>query len=306
MSLAELGVTISAVNEVSPVLEQISSDAASMSSSVSDSAGPIEAGFTDVGVAAESMSSSVQAASSSAAAAMEQIGPAAVNASEQVETASTENVAAMNDVGVAATAMGSQVTSAAGSFNTMSTDAEGTTVSLRTCAMGIRSFAMMGNEVTSLALDFGLVDKGTAHYLRTITTMIMLVSSATRAYSFLQTVTGSETAAVAAEGTAETATTSALSADTIAHNIYGAACQFATACEDALNISHATFLALTGVGIGVIMAAAAAIAIFASSMDRAKKSTQAYNTAASQAGAATSGITRAQQQSMNRRGVEGN
>jgi ABC-type lipoprotein release transport system permease subunit len=68
--------------------------------------------------------------------------------------------------------------------------------------------------------------------------------------------------------------------------------------ENALKISHATFLALTGVGIGVIIAAAAAIAIFAQSMNQATASVNSYNSAASKTPTVTQNIQRAQSQSM--------
>jgi hypothetical protein len=254
MSVAELGVTIRAVNEISPEFEQISSDAAGMASNVEGSMGSVVASCGDVGVAATEMRGNVEAASSS--------------------------------------------------FDDMSTHAEATMVSLRTVAGGIRSFGMMGTELTTVASNFGMVDKETAKYLRTVSTMITLVSTAARMYSFLQLMTTGETVAVAVEGTTETATAGAISLSAIAHNIYGAACQFATACENALNISHATFLALTGVGIGVIIAAAAAIAIFAQSMNQATASVNSYNSAASKTPTVTQNIQRAQSQSMLRRGVE--
>jgi len=117
-------------------------------------------------------------------------------------------------------------------------------------------------------------------------------------------MTTGQTAAVAIEGTTETATAGAISLSTVAHNIYATACQIATAAENALNISHATFLALTGVGIAVIIAAAAAVSIFAANMNNATASVNSYNTAASKVPTVTRNIQRAQEQNMLRRGVE--
>jgi hypothetical protein len=230
VSLAELGVTIRAVNEVSPEFEQISSDAAAMSSNIS---------------------------------------------------------------------------AASAGFDEMKAHAEATTVSLRTVAGGIRTTAMMGTELITLAGDFGLVDKETSKYLRTIMLMIMLVSTAARMYNFLTVMTTGHTAAVALEGTTTTATTGSLSLSTVAHNIYATACGIAAAAENALNISHATFLALTGVGIGLIIAAAAAIAIFAANINNATSNVQKFNTAAAQTPSTMSGISRAGQQSLLRSGAEG-
>jgi hypothetical protein len=47
----------------------------------------------------------------------------------------------------------------------------------------------------------------------------------------------------------------------VAQKVYSAACWVATAESNALNISYRTFLALTGVGIAVIVAAAAAMTL---------------------------------------------
>jgi len=212
--------------------------------------------------------------------------------------------ASMGEVGVAATEMGSNVEAAGSSFTDMATQAETVNVSLRTVAGGIRSTAMMGTELTTLASDFGLVDKETSKYIRTIMLMIMIVSTAARMYNFLTVMTTGQTAAVAVETTTETGATVAETSHSIAHGIYAAACNIATMAENALNISHATFLALTGVGIGVIIAAAAAVSIFASQMNAATASVKGYNAAASETPGKTAGITRAGEQAMYRRGVE--
>jgi hypothetical protein len=230
MSLGELGVTIRAVNEASPEFEQISSDAATMSSNVSAAS----AGFDD-----------------------------------------------------------------------MKAHAEATTVSLRTMAGGIRTTAMMGTELITLAGDFGLVDKETSKYLRTIMLMIMIVSTAARMYNFLTVMTTGHTAAVALEGTTTTATTGSISLSAVAHNIYATACNIATAAENALNVSHATFLALTGVGIGVIIAAAAAISIFASHLNAATNNMRQFNATAKETPSTMSGISRAGQAALLRGGSEG-
>jgi hypothetical protein len=200
--------------------------------------------------------------------------------------------------------MGADVRAAGEGFMDMGMHVEVCEVSLRSIAGGIRSFGMMGTEVTMLASDFGLVDKETAKWMRTITVMITLVATAARMYSFLSMMTTGQTAAVAIEGTTETATAGAISLSAVAHNIYATACQIATATENALNISHATFLALTGVGIAVIIAAAAAVSIFASQMNNATASVNNYNAAASKIPTATKNIQRAQEQNMLRRGVE--
>jgi hypothetical protein len=65
----------------------------------------------------------------------------------------------------------------------------------------------------------------------------------------------------------------------VAQKVYSAACWVATAAQNALNISYGTFLALTGVGIAVIVAAAAAMAYFANSMNQATASVHNFNSA---------------------------
>jgi hypothetical protein len=223
---------------------------------------------------------------------------------ENIRSASASASASFNQVGVAATEMGGSIRSAASSFTEMRTHAESATVSLRTVAGGIRETAQMGSQLTSLAEDFGVIDSQTSKYIRTVLLMVQVVSSAVRMYNFLTVVTTSHTAAVAVEGTTEMATAGATTASTGALSVKTAITSVATAVQNALNISQATFLALTGVGIGVIIAAAAAMAYFASQMNKATDSVNAYNSAASQTPTRTKSIIRAGEQSLYRRGVE--
>ena len=224
---------------------------------------------------------------------------------ENISSVSVGATSAFSEVGVAATEMGANVKESATSFDEMSTHAEASMVSLRTVAGGIRTTAMMGTELTTLAADFGIVDKETSKYLRTIMMVIMLVSTCARMYSFLTLMTTGHTAAVAIEGTTETATAGAVTASGLAHSIKTAITWAATAAQNALNISHATFLALTGVGIGIVIAAAAAMAIFASQMNAATASVKEYNATAAETPERTRGITRAGELDLYRRGVEG-
>ena len=79
---------------------------------------------------------------------------------------------------------------------------------------------------------------------------------------------------------------------------------FATVARTALNISFATFLALTGVGIAVIVAAAAAMYGFANSMNSATASVQNFNASAADTPTRSRSITRAGEDELYRRGVE--
>ena len=235
----------------------------------------------------------------------EAVGNDAARMGENIKSVSAGATSAFSQVGVAATDMAANVRGSASSFDEMSRHAAATEVSLRTVAGGIRTTAMMGTELTTLAADFGLVDRETSKYLRTIMMVIMLVSTCARMYNFLTVMTTGHSAALAVETATETGATAAETSHSVAHGIYAAACNIATAAQNALNISHATFLALTGVGIGVIIAAAAAVAIFASQMNAATSSVKQYNAAAAETPERTRGISRAGEQAMYRRGVEG-
>ena len=90
----------------------------------------------------------------------------------------------------------------------------------------------------------------------------------------------------------------------VAQKVYAAACWIATAAQNALNISYATFLTLTGVGIAVIIAAAAAMWYFSNQMNSATASVQGFNEAASEMQTRGRDIRRAGEDEYFRRGVE--
>jgi len=303
-SLGEIFVTIRAVNEATPEFETISSDATRMASAVSGSSMALHVeNFASPEINKVAEDATRVKAEVEASPITITFAPVEVPSIPPVDTSPIQT--SMNEVNISATAMGASVAEAGSSFTDMQTHVESCNVSLRTVAGGIRTTAMMGTELTTLAADFGLVDKETSKYLRTIMTVIMVVSTCARMYSFLTLMTTGHTAAVAIEGTTETATTGAVTASGIAHSIKTAITWAATAAQNALNISHATFLALTGVGIGVIIAAAAAMAYFASQMNAATASVKEYNATAAQTPTRTRGITRAGESDLYRRGVEG-
>jgi len=302
-TMGEIAVTIRAVNEATPEFEAVASDAARMAS---------EVGAQAVTIHTENLASpEINRVAEDAARVKAEVegspititfAPVEVPPLPPLDTAPIQ--ASLNEVGVAATGMSADVEAASTSFDDMSAHAEATMVSLRTVAGGIRSFSMMGMELTTVATDFGILDRETAKYVRGLMAVIMIVSTAARMYSFLTLMTTGHTAALAVETTTETGATAAETSHSVAHGIYAAACNIATMAENALNISHATFLALTGVGIGVIIAAAVAISYFASQMNQATESVKSYNAAAAETSAKTSSITRAQEQSLSRKGVE--
>jgi hypothetical protein len=208
------------------------------------------------------------------------------------------------EVGVAALEMGENVGSAAGGFATLEKEAASTTVSLTTVARSFTAVTSLGSAVISLAGDFGMVDKESAKWARTILAVITVISAMIRLKAYLTTVTTGHTAAIAIEGTTTTATSGALGISAVAHKVYAGACALATAAQNALNISHAAFLALTGIGIGVIIAAAAAMTYFASQMNAATSGIKEFNAAAEETPTRTRGIQRAGEEAMYRRGVE--
>ena len=189
-------------------------------------------------------------------------------------TITAENMASaeFNRVASDAAVMGSAVGASAGGFEALKTSAEATTISLTTVARAFSSVTMMGSAVISLAGDLGIVDKESAKWARTVLSVITLVASFIRLQSYLTVLTTGHTAAVAINTTAQSANASSSIAVAVAHKIKAAATWLAVSAQNALNISHATFLALTGVGIGVIIAAAAAMAYFASQMNAATDS----------------------------------
>ena len=211
---------------------------------------------------------------------------------------------AFGDAGVAAVEMGENVRASASGFVEMQTQAEATTVSLRTVATTLTSFAGLSTAVISLAGDLGIVDKESAKWARTILSILTITSSWIRLKSYLTTITAGHTAAVALNTTTQSANASASIASAVAQKIHAAASWIATAAQNALNISYATFLALTGVGLAVIVAAAAAMWSFASSMNAATSSVEQYNAAVSETPTRTHGIIRAGEEEMYRRGIE--
>jgi len=135
-----------------------------------------------------------------------------------------------------------------------------------------RDFTMMGVGISAigrLGEQFGFLNKEQANWLNTIGMSLTAIGGVVRAVQVLSSVTS-----------------------------------VATAVQNALNISYGTFLALTGVGIAVIVTAAAAMWYFASQMNAATESVKGYNAAASETPSHTRGIQRAGEQDYYRRGIE--
>jgi hypothetical protein len=181
---------------------------------------------------------------------------------------------------------------------------EAVEVSLTSVARAISTVGSMGIHLTALAADFGIIDKETSKWVRTIMLVITTISTFARMQSYLTLLTTGHTASVAVNTATQTANASVLGLSGIAHKIHSGFLAIATAAQNAFNISQAAAIALTGIGIGVLVAAAAAVAIFAANMNAATSAVKGYNEAASETPAKMHGITRAGEEAMYRHGVE--
>jgi hypothetical protein len=146
------------------------------------------------------------------------------------------------------------VNHASNEFNRIQTDAENLATRVKSLGATLAGLGAAGTAIGYVANQFGLLNDSE---MKVFNSSMMVVSVMGM---FLRTSTGLA----------------------VAQKIYSAACWVATAAQNALNISYGTFLALTGVGIAVIVAAAAAMAYFSSSMNTATTSVQNFNSASAQ------------------------
>ena len=154
---------------------------------------------------------------------------------------------------------------ASNEFSRIQTDAEALASRVKSLGSTLAGLGATGTAIGYVANQFGLLNDSE---MKVFNSSMMVVSVMGM---FLRTSTGLA----------------------VAQKVYSAACWVATASQNALNISYGTFLALTGVGIAVIVSAAAAMAYFASSMNNATASVQSFNSVAIQAPIRTSSIQRA-------------
>ncbi len=334
MSFRELAVTIAAHNEVSAEFAKVSSDAAHMASEVASH--PIILQTENLATAeihrvaedAAHLKSEVEATPIRVAFEPIEVPPIppidvspiheasvafreAASAAAEVEASVWGSAASFTEFSEAcnasAVSMGGAVVQSREftvSLGEVKTASESTAVSIRTVASTLMTFAGLSTAVISLAGDLGLVDKESAKWARTMLSVITITSTWIRLKSYLTTITAGHTAATAVNTTVQSANASTSIASAVAHKVYAAACSFATLVQNSLNISYATFLALTGVGLAVIAAAAVAMWSFASSMNAATSSVQGFNEATSEMPSRGRSITRAGEEEMYRRGVE--
>jgi hypothetical protein len=157
------------------------------------------------------------------------------------------------------------VNRASNEFSRVQTDAEALAARVKSLGSTLAGLGAAGTAIGYVANQFGLLNDSE---MKVFNSAMMVVSVMGM---FLRTSTGLA----------------------VAQKVYSAACWVATAAQNALNISYGTFLALTGVGIAVIVAAAAAMAYFASSMNTATASVQSFNSATAETPTHTRSIQRA-------------
>ena len=168
------------------------------------------------------------------------------------------------------------VNRASSEFNRVQTDAETLAARVKTLGAAIAGIGAAGTAIGYIANQFGLLNDSQT---KVFTSAMMVVSVIGM---FMRTSAGLA----------------------VAQKVYSAACWIATAAQNALNISYGTFLALTGVGIAVIVAAAAAMYSFANSMNTATASVQNFNASTAETTTYSRSITRAGEDELYRRGVE--
>ena len=168
------------------------------------------------------------------------------------------------------------VNHASAEFNRIQSDAQTLAGRIKGLGAAIAGIGATGTAIGYVANQFGLLNDVQA---KVFSSAMMVVSALGM---FMRT-----SAAVA-----------------VAQKVYSAATAFAATVQNSLNISFATFLALTGVGIAVIIAAAAAMVSFANSMNNATASVQSFNSVTTLTPAAVRGIQRTGDIQLYRRGVE--
>jgi ABC-type multidrug transport system fused ATPase/permease subunit len=161
-------------------------------------------------------------------------------------------------------------------FAKIQTDAEALSTRIKSLGAAIAGLGATGAAIGYVAHQFGLLNNEQARIFNSVMMVVSVFGM------FIRTSWG-----VA-----------------VAQKVYAAACWIATAAQNALNVSYASFLALTGVGIAVIIAAAAAMWSFANSMNSATASVESFNDATTELPSSRRSITRAGEEEMYRRGVE--
>ncbi|MBT0160212.1 hypothetical protein G4O51_09530 [Candidatus Bathyarchaeota archaeon A05DMB-2] len=168
------------------------------------------------------------------------------------------------------------VNRASAEFSKIQTDAEALATRVKSLGAAIAGLGATGTAIGHIAHQFGLLNDQQARVFNSAMMVVTVMGM------FMRTIWG-----VA-----------------VAQKVYAAACAFATIVQNSLNISFAMFLALTGVGIVAIAAAAAAMWSFANSMNAATSSVKSFNEATAEMPSRTRSIQRAGEAELYRQGVE--
>jgi hypothetical protein len=168
------------------------------------------------------------------------------------------------------------VNRASAEFNRIQTDAESLAARVKTLGSVIAGIGATGTAIGYVANQFGLLNDTQTRVFNSAMLVVTTLGM------FLRTSAGLA----------------------VAQKVYAAATAIATAVQNSLNISFGTFLALTGVGIGVIIAAATAMMSFANSMNQATASVQDFNDSTTDLQTRSRSITRSGEAELYRRGVE--
>lgn len=208
------------------------------------------------------------------------VGADASRMGSQVNATQSDMANSFKGAGAEASAMSSQVNAASTtvsmSMRKATVDVDAFNARIKTLGTAIIGIGASGAAIGHIAHQFGLL---TDQQAQVFTSIMMVVS-------VMGALIRTSTAAA------------------VAQKIYAAATSFAAMIQNSLNISFATFLALTGVGIAVIVAAAAAMISFADSMNSATDSVQSFNSATAEIPTHARSIQRAGQDELYRRGVE--
>lgn len=236
--------------------------------------------FDRIGSDASKMGSQVKASGAEMTAEFSRVGASAARMGAEVKSVQTTLAGGFIEVGAEAENMASRTEAATSrmkaGLSEVGVQAELSAAQIKSFSARLAGFGALGVGVAHIAHQFGILNDVQTRTISSVMGVVTVMGM------FMRTSWG-----VAA-----------------AQKVYAAATWIATAAQNALNISHATFLALTGVGIAVIIAAAAAMVIFANQMNAATASVQDFNAAASETPRAGRSIRRAGEEELFRKGVE--
>ena len=236
--------------------------------------------FDRVGADASKMGAQVKASGAAMTSEFSRVGASAARMGSEVKSVQTTLTGGFVQTGAEAENMASRTEVASSRMSAglsqVGVQAELSATQIKSLSSTIAGLGATGIAVTHVAHQFGFLSDEETRAVSSLMSVVMVMGM------FMRTSWG-----VA-----------------VAQKVYAAACWIATAAQNALNISYATFLALTGVGIAVIIGAAAAMWHFASQMNAATASVKDYNSAVAEMPSYTRSVRRAGEEEYYRRGIE--